>query len=114
MNVKSWLLMSVVWLCAALIIRWCAKLRARRQRVRNLVLAEEANQLCREYCEIIMRLQADPFNLKLNQRFLACAPLYHHGESSEEMTVEVERKIMHDLMVAGIRRSAMFGNPADS
>jgi hypothetical protein len=109
MDVNTWWLLSVVLLCAAwLVVRWYAKFRARWQRARNLAQAEEANRLCQEYCNLLLRLKTDPFNVSLCQRFLACAPAYHRGDGGRRITAEVEQSIINDLLLAGVRRSTMF------
>jgi hypothetical protein len=98
-------------LLAAIItlLRWRARARARRNREQ----AEQANRLCREYCDLILRLKADPFNVALCQKFLACAPAYHRGDGRSEITAEVAQLIITDLLLAGVRCSAMFGNLSD-
>ena len=58
--------------------------------------------------DLILRLKADPFNVSLCQKFLACASAYYCGGGGGGITVEVERMIMHDLTLAGVRRSAMY------
>lgn len=111
MNVNLWWLLGGVLLCAtvAAIIFRCWRFRIEWRRAQSLAQAEEANRLCRAYCDLILRLKADPFNVSLCQKFLVCAAAYHTGDSSGGITPEVERMIMHDLMLAGVRQSAMFG-----
>src|ERR1044071_6714927 len=108
MEVNAWSLLGGVLLCAAVVIIF-AKIRAWR-RARQLAQAEAANRLCRQYCDLILRLKDDPFNVSLCQKFLACALAYYCGNGKQEITVEVEQRIMNDLMLAGVRRSAIFVN----
>src|ERR1051325_4981217 len=112
MDVNLWSLLGA-FLCAAVtaIIFWW--FRAKRRRAQNLAQAEEANRLCRAYCDLLLGLKADPFNVSLCQKFIVCASAYYGAESSGGITPEIERMIMHDLMLAGVRRSAMFGKPPD-
>ena len=109
MDVNLWWLLGSAFLCAvvtAIIFWWFF---AKWRRARNLAQAEEANRLCRTYCELLLSLKADPFNVLLCQKFLMCALAYHSGGHGGKFTPEVERMIMHDLMLAGVRHSAMFG-----
>jgi len=113
MDVNLWWLLSGAFLCAvvAAIIFWW--FHAKRRRARNLAQAEEANRLCRAYCELLLSLKDDPFNVSLCQKFLMCATAYHGGGNGGKFTPEVERMIMQDLMLAGVRHSATFGKPTE-
>ena len=114
MEAYLWWLLCTALPCAIAIaiLLWSLRARAERQREHHLEQAEEANQLCRQYCELILRLKADPFNPSLCQKFLVCASAYHRGDSHGEITTDVERMIMHDLKLAGVRRVGMFGRLA--
>src|SRR5262249_21154816 len=112
MDDNLWRLLGVVSLGAAAIVIffWCWRICVRWRRARSLAQAEEANRLCQVYCDLILRLKADPFNVSICQKFLLCAPIYHSGGSSGKFTPEVERMIVRDLTLAGVRHSAMFRN----